>query len=240
MLYKTKGIVLKTTSYSESSVVVQIFTEKFGMQAYLVNGVKKPKAKISLNILQAFHLLEMVVYHKSNGGLQRISEARQVPVFQSIPYDVIKSSIAQFLNEIVYKSIKQQGPDEALFEFIFHAVCWLDTLTYTPANFHLYFLLRLTKFLGFFPSSRKLNQSFFDLKEGVFTNTLPHHTLVLHDPHTEQWASLLESKWSTLHGIKISNADRRVLLHKIVDFYQLHIDTVGEIKSLEILEEVLA
>ncbi|WP_345233201.1 DNA repair protein RecO [Olivibacter ginsenosidimutans] len=239
MLHKTRGIVLKTTPYAESSVVVQIFTEKFGMQAYLVNGVKKPRAKIGLNILQPFHLLDLVVYHKLTGSLQRISEARQTPIFQRIPYDVIKSSIAQFLNELVYKSMKQQGPDEALFDFIFHAICWLDALEHTPANFHLYFLLKLTKFLGFYPASNGSNRPFFDLKEGTFTSYLPNHSLVLQNPHTTQWATILNSNWSALHGIKIPHADRRILLHRVVDFYQLHLDAIGEIKSLEILEEVL-
>ena len=107
MLHKTRGIVLKTTNYNESSVVVQVFTEKFGIQAYLINGVKKPKAKIPINVLQPLHLLEMVVYYKQNAQIQRIAEARLMPMFKSIPYDVVKNTIVQFLNEVLYKSIRQ-------------------------------------------------------------------------------------------------------------------------------------
>lgn len=240
MLHKTRGIVLKTTPYAESSVVVQILTERFGLQGYLINGVKKARAKINLNILQPLHLLDLVVYHRDTGGLQRISEARQVPLFHRIPYDVIKSSIALFLNEVIYKSIKQQEPDNALFEFLFNGICWLDTFEDTPVNFHLYFLLKLTKFLGFYPASQKPEQQFFDLKEGIFTSYLPNHSLVLHEPHTSQWSLILTSNLMNLSAIKIPNADRRILLQKVVDFYQLHLDTIGEIKSLDILEEVLA
>ncbi|HEY1023883.1 MAG TPA: DNA repair protein RecO, partial [Sphingobacteriaceae bacterium] len=105
MLHKTRGIVFKTTDYSESSVVVQVFTEKFGLQSYLINGVKRPKAKIRSNILQPLHLLDMVVYHKPAGNIQRVAEVRQVPVFQTIPYDVVKSSLVLFLNEVLHKSI---------------------------------------------------------------------------------------------------------------------------------------
>ena len=86
MIYSTKGIVLRTTLYSESSVVVQIFTEKFGIQSYIINGVKKPKAKISINILQPLHLLDLVVYYKVNTEIHRVSEAKALPVFRSIPY----------------------------------------------------------------------------------------------------------------------------------------------------------
>ncbi|HEX3386975.1 MAG TPA: DNA repair protein RecO, partial [Mucilaginibacter sp.] len=112
MLHKTRGIVFKTTDYGESSVIVQVFTEKFGLQSYIVNGVKKPKAKITRNILQPLHLLDMVVYHKNTGQVHRISELKASPVLQSIPYDVIKSSIAIFLNEVLYKAVRQQSADE--------------------------------------------------------------------------------------------------------------------------------
>src|SRR3954470_10795259 len=122
MLHKTRGIVFKTTDYGESSVIVQVFTEKFGLQSYLINGVKKPKAKISRNMLQPLHLLDMVVYHKSAGNVQRIYELKTSPVLLSIPYDVIKSSMAMFLNEVLYKAIKQQTADENLFDFVFSAI----------------------------------------------------------------------------------------------------------------------
>ena len=90
MLHKVRGIVLKTTLYSENSVVVQVFTDKFGIQSYLINGVKKPKAKIPMNVLQPLHLLDMVVYHKMNTQIQRVAEARPSPVFKTIPYQVVK------------------------------------------------------------------------------------------------------------------------------------------------------
>ncbi|RZK72244.1 MAG: DNA repair protein RecO, partial [Pedobacter sp.] len=104
MLHKTRGIILKTTLYSESSVVVQIFTEKFGIQSYMINGVKKPRAKISMNMLQPLHLVDMVVYHKHNTSIQRVSELRPSPVYSSIPYNIVKSTVTQFLNEVLYKS----------------------------------------------------------------------------------------------------------------------------------------
>src|SRR5215469_15453500 len=121
MLHKTRAIVFKTTDYGESSVIIQLFTEKFGLQSYIINGVKKPKAKISRNMLQPLHLLDVVVYHKSTGNVRRISELKNSPVLLSIPYDVVKSCVAIFLNEVLYKAVRQQSADEHLFEFIFSA-----------------------------------------------------------------------------------------------------------------------
>lgn len=240
MLYKTRGIVFKVTDYSESSVVVQIFTEKFGLQSYLINGVKKPKAKIRLSSLQPLHLLEMIVYHKTNGNIQRVSELRHLPVFQSIPYDIAKSSITMFLNEVLYKSLRQHEPDEVLFEFLFHAIEILDSLNAGLANFHLYFLLRLTRFLGFYPDRTSASPAaWFDLKDGNYSKAQPPHALIVEPPLTALWTSILNSNFDNLQSLHISGADRKALLEKILTYYQLHVEGFGQVKSMGVLEEVL-
>lgn len=241
MLHKTRGIVFKTTSYSESSVVVQVFTEKFGLQSYLINGVKKPRAKIKMNILQPLHLLDMVVYYKASGNIQRVAEVRQQPVFLSIPYDIVKSSLVMFLNEVLYKSIKQQTADEILFEFLFHAIEILDRMEAGAVNFHLYFLLRLSRFLGFYPDMTKAaTGSYFDLTNGVFTKHIPPHSGLIEEPYTQIWAKLLQSNFDNLHLLQISAVERRVILAKILEYYRLHIEGLGPIKSHLVLEEVLS
>ncbi|MGK6350611.1 DNA repair protein RecO [Parapedobacter sp. DT-150] len=240
MLHKTRGIVLKSTNYSESSMVVQIFTEKFGLQSYLVNGARRPKAKIGATILQPLHLLEMVVYHRGNTSLQRIAEARQMPSFQTIPYDIVKSTVVLFLDEMLYKSLRQQSADEPLFDYLFHAISWLDMSEKMPPNFHLLFLLKLSRYLGFGPALPKPGQSYFDLKDGVFCRSLPAHTMVLQPPHSGQLAALLAVSFEEVVSLRISSSDRRMLLTKIIDFYRLHVDNMGEIKSHDVLVEVLA
>lgn len=239
MLHKTRGIVLKTINHGETSVICQVFTEKFGLQSYIIHGAKRSKAKININILQPLHLLDMVVYHKNNGAIQRVSEARQSPLFHTIPYELDKSVIALYLTEVLFKCLKQQSADDYLFEYVFSAVSWLDSSEKVPPNFHLYFLLQLSKFLGFYPALPKANQHFFDLKDGVFCSYIPHHSLVLQEPHTSQWSTLLSSSFETLAGVQISISDRRILLKNIIDFYRLHIDSFGEVKSHLVLEEVL-
>lgn len=240
MLHKTRGIVFKVTDYSESSVVVQIFTEKFGLQSYLINGVKKPKSKIRMNSLQPLHLLDMIVYHKTSGNIQRVSELRHQPVFQSIPYDIVKSSITMFLNEVLYKSLRQHEPDEILFEFLFHAIEILDSLNSGLVNFHLYFLLRLTRFLGFYPDKTFASPAaWFDLKDGNYSKAQPPHPLIIEPPLTAKWISLLNTNFDTLQNLHISGAERKALLEKILNYYQLHIEGFGEVRSVGVLEEVL-
>jgi DNA repair protein RecO (recombination protein O) len=240
MLYKTRGIVFKTTNYSESSVVVQVFTEKFGLQSYLINGIKKPKSKIKLNSLQPLHLLDMVVSHKATGGIQRVSELRHQPVFLTIPYDIVKSSIVLFLNEVLYKSLKQHEADEVLFEFLFHAIEILDSVSAGLANFHLYFLLRLTRFLGFYPDmTQSKDGAYFDLMDGRYVIHQPPHTLFLEPAYAAAWTSIINSNFDDLENLKISGAARKVLLEKILVYYRCHVEGFGQIRSHEVLEEVM-
>jgi len=241
MLHKTRGIVFKATDYGESSVIVQLFTEKFGLQSYIINGAKKPKAKIGRNMLQPLHLLDLVVYHKNTGSVQRIAELKNSPVLQTIPYDVIKSCIAIFLNEVLYKAIKQQSAEESLFDFIFSAIEWLDHQTGNVANFHLLFLVHLTRYLGFFPDRfLATNADYFDMKNGTFSKYKPDSVLYLSPPHTQNFGLLLQCSFENIQQLKFSNDERRYLIQKTLEYYALHIEGFGNIRSADVLEEVLS
>ena len=241
MLHKIHGIVLKTTLYGESSVIVQVFTDKFGIQSYLINGVKKPKAKIPMNILQPLHLLEMVVYHKISTQIQRVAEARPSPVFKSIPYHVVKNTIIQFLNEVLYKSIRQQHTDEHLFDFIYNAISWFDETDEPSVNFHLAFLLKLSRFLGIAPHEQTRNdQKYFDLQEGGFTSVMPIHPHFIDKSDADYFLLLFNTSFEKINEIKLDNKNRRLILDKILVYYTLHTASFGQIKSHQILEDVLS
>jgi DNA repair protein RecO (recombination protein O) len=240
MLHKTRGIVFKTTDYSESSVVVQVLTEKFGMQSYLINGVKKPGAKIRLTILQPLFLLDMVVYHKPSGTLQRAAEIRHAPVFRSLPYNIVKSSLALFLNEVLYRAIRHQSADGPLFSYLFHAIEFLDQAEKSAANFHLVFLMRLTRFLGFEPQlTQDSTLPVFDLLHAEYLAHLPAHTHAIQEPVTSWWRALSACSFEAIGQLRIPASERRYLLSKLLDYYRLHLENFGEIRSLNVLEEVL-
>ncbi|MGV6945919.1 DNA repair protein RecO [Sphingobacterium kyonggiense] len=236
MLVQTKGIPLKITNYSESSVVAQIYTEQLGLQSYLINGARKPKAKIHTNILQPFHLLDLVVYNKENNNLQRIKDAQQSPTLTSIPLDIVKSSLAMFLNEVLYKVLRHQHPDPHLYQFLENAIIWLDEAKEGLANYHLIFLLKLTHFLGFKPAISK--KPYFDLQEGQFTSIMPAHIQVLAEPYSSLFRDLLQENFQDCNKIKLSKSDRAFILQKVVDYYRLHTENFGELNSLYILEEI--
>lgn len=240
MLHKTRGVVLKLTDYAEASVIVQVFTEKFGLQSYIVNGAKKPRAKIGRNMLQPLSLVDMVVYYKNTGAVQHIKELKSAPLLLHIPYEVVKSSIALFLNEVLYKAIKQQTPDEQLFNYVFGSIELLDNLKDGLANFHLVFLLGLTRYLGFYPDHiNTIEADYFDMNNGVFTRYKPESSLFLSPPHTQNFRLLLTRGFDALGSIKLSNDERRYLITRLLDYYALHVEGFGYIRSHEVLEEVL-
>ena len=238
MLYNTRAIALKVTNYSENSIVAQLFTEAFGIQSYLINGARKPKAKIPLNMLQPLHLLDMIVYHKDSGALQRIKEASASPLLQHIPLDITKSTVAIFLNEILYKVLKQQQPDSQLFEFIQQSILWLDQTENPIQNFHLCFLMKLSKFLGYMPSVMEKHLPYFDLVDGIFTKFAPAHSYVLQEPHTSMFETILNISYEHSHNIQMKHEDRIYLLNQIINFYKLHTENFGNVNSLSILEEI--
>jgi DNA repair protein RecO (recombination protein O) len=241
MLHKTRGIVFKTTNYAESSVIVQVFTEKLGLQSYLINGVRKQKAKITLNMLQPLHLLDMVVYHKANANIQRVSEIRQMPVFQSIPYDIIKSSLTIFLNEVIYKTVRLESKDELLFDFLYHAIELLDRTEKGLANFHLHVLVRLTRFLGFFPDQHSYQEkAYFDLKSGAFCLHMPPHNFVIEPPQSQLWYQLITCSFENLEELNIHSTNRKLLLEYLLDYYRLHTENFGEIRSQTVLAELFS
>ena len=149
MLHKTRGIVFKVTDFRETSVVAQIYTEHFGLQGFLINSVRKKNAKFKQNALHPLALVDLEVYHKDKKGLHRIADIRANPVLQSNTTDVKKTSIIFFLNEVLNKSVHEEEANPKLFEFLFNAVNRLEEQNPADVNFHLDFLVRLSKHLGF-------------------------------------------------------------------------------------------
>lgn len=239
MLYKTRGIVLHHIKYSETSVIVTVYTESFGRQAYLINGVRSKKARIKTNMLQPLFLLNMEVYHKSSRELQRVKEIQNDFVFSSLPYDIRKSTLALFIAEILYKTIQEQEPNPELFNYLYHSIQLLELKDDGIPNFHIYFLLHLTKYLGFFPENNySLQNRYFDLKRGSFVQLRPLHTLGMDEDESTILSTLLDFSDNQHENLKIPYNQRMSILERIIDYYGLHDTGLSNLKSLSVLKEV--
>ena len=239
MLHTTRGIVLQTFSYTDSSVITKIYTELFGLQSYLVNAAHSRRSATRAGLLQPLTLVECVVYKKEKKQLQRIKEIKCAQPYADIPHNIAKSSIALFLNEILCKSIREEECDQQLYEFIHHSLLLLDLSTASCANFHLYFMLRLSRHLGFFPSNNfSASQKYFDLQEGFFKTFEPHHALFISPLLAEKLNVLMNSSFENIAALPISAAERKQLLENLITYYELHIPALRNVRSHKVLEEI--
>ena len=241
MLAATEGIVLQFIKYGESSVIATIFTREFGRQSYIVNASRSRKSKNKAGLLQPLFLLDLEVYQKQSREIQRVKELKSLHAYQNIPFDIKKSTQAIFLSEMLYKTIHEQESYPELYDFIKSALLYFDLMEEGWQNFHMYFLFRLTEYFGFMPDTRKTGfEAWFDLRKGAVVPNEPSHPLFANKETTELLIKLSMLKINELEHFRISRVMRERLLSVLVDYYQLHFENLGEIKSLNVLKEIFS
>jgi len=243
--FKTKGIVLKTVRYGETSIIAGIFTELFGLQSYLINGVRisSKKGAGRANLFQPGAMLDLVVYHNDLKNLQRIKEFKWGHLYENIFFNVFKNSVSLFMVELLQRSLKQPEPNPPLFNFIEDAFLHLDQASENVvANFPLYFALHLSGFYGFrFADKYSDSANILDLMEGRFVTERPPHPHFLENEYSQAVSHLLKvMQPSELGQIRLNQETRRVLLHAFESFFALHIQEFGKMKTLPVLEAVLS
>jgi len=239
MLHKTRGIVFHVTDFSDTGLVARIYTEQFGIQSYMLKGARRKRSKFSPGSLQPLSLLEMEVYRREHGGLQYAAEIVNRPAYSSIPFHMAKSSVTLFLNEVVYKAIREEEANPLLFDFLHHALRWLDAAEPLNPDFHLLFLVQLSRFLGFFPQRNySAHEPCFDLQEGRFISGLPPHGHFMDPAQGALFAHLLQAPLQVMESLPMSSAIRNELTAKLLEYYSLHLSGFGNIKSHAVLETV--
>jgi DNA repair protein RecO (recombination protein O) len=224
--------------------VVTIFTELFGIQSYLVNGVRTTAKTLSkASLFQSTSILEMEVYNNELKNLQRIKEFKWGYLYKHILSDVTKNAVAIYMIELLQKCLKQPENNTTLFEFCEEALIQLDIAEdAVAANFPLYFSLKLIRFFGFTIRDNYSNEKLIlDLQEGTFTNSVPLHSYFLDGDHSYCISRLLKvSSPAELDKIKLNKGARREMLLALQTFYALHIQEFGVMKTLPVLHEILS
>lgn len=239
MLVSTEGIVLHFIKYGESSVIATIYTRDFGRQSFLVNAAHGKKSQNKAGLLQPLFLVDLVAYQKQSNNLHRIKELKSNQVYQNLPFEITKSAMAIFLAEVLYKSINEQESYPEMFDFIKNSLQYFDLMQTGSSNFHLWFLFRLTEYLGFLPDTNRVGfEGWFDIKKGAIVHFQPSHPLFANKEATEYLMKLSVLKIHEISGLDISRKMRDTLISVLIDYYQLHFDNLGEIKSLNVLREV--
>ena len=241
MIQKTRGLVLHTIKYTDNSVISHIYTEAFGRLSFLLSGTRGKKSPVRINLLQHLSILEMEVYIKQTRDLQRVKEIKLHENFSSIPYNPVKNAVALFLAEILYRTLQEQEPNLPLFSYLLNAIKILDLSEKGYANFHLLFLLGLTRHLGFFPRNNYTSsREYFDMENALFTEKQPPHPHYISPPASRYIPAFMKCTFEEMNKVKLNGAIRNILVTGILDFYRFHLPGMGQVKSLSVLKEIFS
>ena len=235
MLTKTTPIVLHNITYGDSKMIVDMFTRAHGRMSLLVPMPKSAKSKIRKQLFQPLSLLSLEYDYRPKVQLQKLREASMRHPYSSLPFDIDKLTVGMFLAEFLYHSLYGEQANEPMFEYIADSLMWFDGAPSPVSNFHLVFMMRLTRFLGFYPNIDDYSQGcVFDLRSGDFSTSVPAHRDYLAPGESSLMSLMLRMNYPTMHLFRMSREQRNRLLDVIVSYYRLHIPSFPELKSLEV------
>ena len=241
MLEKTRGIILHQIKYTDSGIVAQIYTKKFGRQSFLIKGMRKRKTGKHNILFQPMFILDLELYYKASREMQTLKEFS----VSFTPYDIYsnikKSCVAIFLGEVLTSVLKEESPHEEMFDFIEESIAYFDGCKEGFANFHIAFLVGLSSFLGFEPAPRLENENaFFDMVNGIFVPIPPVHGNYANEEITNILAEFFVASYDSVSTISLTGKIRNDVLETLVRFYSLHLPGLRKIRSLDVLKEVFS
>ena len=240
MLLSTPALVLHTTEYSETSVIAKVFTRQLGVRSYILKGVRKGGSRTKRNLLQPLSYLDMVVYVNPKTTLNYVKELapHQEPPQALDGNEAVRNAVVFFMTELLYKTLREEEPDQELFDYIVDALAQLQQpLPAMHAQMPLLFLLRLTRYLGLWPRDNySPREPLFDLREGCYksvgeTTIDPATSLLLHE--------YLQAAGQGKTCPTATLAQRTALMNRLIEYLQLHLDGFRSFHSHEILHTIL-
>jgi len=235
MLIKTQGIILKTTKFKETSLIVKAYTQSKGVLSFMVNGVRTEKKSSKAVLFQPLNFLDLIIYYKENKNLLHLKEYKFNTLYQEIPFNIVKSSIALLMLEVLEHTLNEEEENEELYDFIKNSFLRLDLEQKSIANFHLQFLVDFMYYKGIQAQGRYSEKTpFFNLQEGNFSNNSLKYSF-LEGKIAKDFSKLINNE-----NLILDKKSRAILLEKILFYYSIHLEGFRKIKSLEVLQTVLA
>ena len=241
MLVKTEAIVLHSFKYGESRLIVDMFTREVGRLSFIVPLPKTPKSRIKKQYFQPMTLLEIECDVRQRVQLQKLKDVRLLSAYTSVPFSPEKLALSLFTAEFLYHALRSEQCNEPLFAYVCDAMRWLDAVETGFANFHLTFLMRLSRFLGFYPNlADYVDGCVFDLRAATFSLQVPTHRDFLQPDDAQRIHTLMRMDFPTMRLYRLSRHDRNRIVDVLLYYYRLHIPQFPELKSLSVLQELWA
>ncbi len=239
MLINSRAIVLRTIKHSDSTLIVDAYTEKEGRRSFATNIPKTRKASIKKVLFSPMALLEIEWNDHGQAKLTRLKSARPAYIYESIPFSPAKMSQTMFLAEFLAAALRAPIADEKIFEFAYTSMLWLDSTDAPSANFHIVFLLHLSSLLGLQPNTEDFAPSrFFDMDNGVYQTQTAATANAIAPEEARHLPMLLKLKYSTASKIRFTRLERSRMLKLIIQYYSIHIPSFPALKSPDILREM--
>ena len=237
MVEKTQGIVSRSIKYGDHSLIVDMLIAQGDRRSFVVHVSTSKNAKMRQLLFQPLSILELTFEDHAKNGLYRIKSAAMAVSFSTILWDASKTAMALFLAEFLYYATRDEQGNEPLYLYVEQSLRWLDGAVGPCPNFHLVLMMRLTRFIGFFPNTDDEQEGrYFDLLNGCFRSGVPTHAEVLAPDEASKIKTLMRLQFETMHLFKMTRAERARCMDVILRYYRLHVPGFPELKSLEVLK----
>jgi len=233
--FKSEGIVFRSLKYSETSLILDIYTREIGLQSFIVSGVRKSKSKFA-NVFQAMNIIDLIAY-KSENSLSRIKESELAIKYDKINSNIVFSSLGIFIIDLTRSVIKEREADEQLYSFLKSYLLSLDKKDKADALLPINFSIELASILGFaLTNNYSEEHRFFDLQSGQFISNLILNTSVLPENISYNLFKILSEQ-----GVQtIDKTERNIILDKLLRYFEFHIEGFKPLKSLPVLRTILS
>lgn len=239
MIVKTEAIVLHSFKLGESKIVAELFCRATGRLTVVAPLPKTAKGRMKKQFFQPLTLLDVECDVRPRLNMQRLKDIRLLAPYASLPFEPAKLAIALFVAEFLLHALRSEQQNEALFEYIKDSLLWLDNCQSHYANFHLVFLMRLSRFLGFFPNLDDYREGCcFDLRQACFVAAAPVHSYFLPPREASLIPLMMRMNFANMHLFRLSHHERGRLIDVIVAYYQVHLPAFPELRSLPVLKEL--
>lgn len=241
MIETMTGVVLHALRFKEDSIIVEIFTEQYGSVPFLVKVPHGRRPSLHAQLLRPLNILQVSFDFRPRLSLQKLTEVRLAVPYASLPYDSIKETLALFLSEILYYALRHETANLPLSQFLCNSFQWLDLKEGALANFHIVFLVQLSRHLGFWPQTEGFEKGmqYFDLNEGAYRWEPALGGGCLDQEESALVPILTRLTYGTMHLFRLNTVQRNRLLDVLLTYYRLHVPEFPQLKSVEVLREVL-
>lgn len=239
-MIETPALVISSIKYGDSSLITSCYTKYYGLKSYLLKGVlSSKKDKLNKGMFQTFSLISLISNHKKKEGLNFINEARIRKPLKSIHTSIYKSTVVIFLSEVLKSVLKEEKEkNEELYNFLEVMILWLDSKNFNP-NFHLKFLIDLTRYIGFYPNTSDYNYPYFDLNNGSFSNKINSENIILGDD-LKNFRNLIKLNFDQIEMLSLTKKIRKNLLDHLMIYYGIHLQYFNPPKSIKVFNDVFS